>query len=89
MWCNYGYFALIFSFFSLAKHLHEASRRVMQKNNDEIEPLEELHEVTDSLHYDRQGWNTAVVLKFIDTDVESPQRTHVNFFMNFNEFGYD
>ena len=43
---------------NIAKHLHEASRQVMQGNvagNDEMEPLDELHEATDHVHYDSQG----------------------------------
>ena len=44
--------------FILAKHLHEASKQVMQNRysqNDEMEPDEELHEVADQVHYDTHG----------------------------------
>ena len=47
-------------FFILAKHLHEASKHVMQNRlpqSDEMEPDDEIHEVSHSLHYDTQGKN--------------------------------
>lgn len=50
----------MFTPFILAKHLHEASKHVMQNRlpqNGEMEPDEELHEVSDSVHYDTQGRN--------------------------------